>query len=835
VDANQRINGSQWNDLGTYYFSAGSGSVVLTNDASGNPVADAIRIIEITSPVANFEATPLEGESPLSVSFQNLSVGNTNTFLWDFGDGGTSTEENPIHEYLLSGIYTVTLEVAGTDGSDTETKTDYITVREPGAFEQIIDNDSTDFIMDGSWYSSTLVPGYYGSNYRWASGGYGDVSAEWTFQIPSDGYYQVLAWWSSPYETRSPDAPYTIYHSGGSTTVDADQRINGSQWNDLGTYYFSAGVGSVVLTDDASGNPVADAVQIIYVGDSSNLVASFTASPMRGISPLDVNFTDQSFGEIEEWFWDFGDGETSTEKNPLHIYQNPGTYSVILTVKNAGQESTRSETDYITVFSGNEVADEFIWPIDEQDFFIFQKFGNERLEVSGYHSGDDFGTYQLDTEVHCIANGWVEKFNSGFGYSIMIRHLLPDGELVYSWYNHLAYSVDWKFTIGQFIPIGTVIGIAGEAGWTPSGVHTHLEIKKYNDSAGGYITDLSDHLNPSEFILSRLTYNPSPPDQCSDNTPVNECSAERPLNCIEGGFLVENSLFCGCDSGVPQADGTCSKTEDSSGNWERSTLVMGFYASDYLIAYAGGGNSIASWVPDIQTTGNYDVYGWWRDRFSAEPSERATTATITINHAGKQDQVTVDFSEYYFKEWKYLGTFLFEEGSNNSVVLLSTQDGDVIADAFRFVWASPPDLSAGFIGSPTDGIVPLNVSFTDLSTGTITGWSWDFGDGATSSEQNSTHEYTAEGIYTVSLTVSGPGGSDSVTNVDYIIVNDLGTFEQIIDNDSTDFIMNGSWYSSTLVPGYYGSNYRWHGGLLRMRQGLQMHLIPSIMIVEVRQ
>ena len=57
------------------------------------------------------------------------SIGDFDTCLWDFGDGVTSAFfGNPIHEYFKVGVCTVTLEVSGTGGSDTEVKTDYITV-----------------------------------------------------------------------------------------------------------------------------------------------------------------------------------------------------------------------------------------------------------------------------------------------------------------------------------------------------------------------------------------------------------------------------------------------------------------------------------------------------------------------------------------------------------------------------------------------------------------------------------------------------------------------------------------------------------------------------------
>jgi PKD repeat protein len=269
VMMDQTTDGSQWNDLGVYYFTAGTGRIVLTNEASDAPVADAIRVVEVAMPIADFEASETNGEVGSEITFTNLSLGAVDTFRWDFGDGELSTEENPVHSYQEAGIYTVTLEVSGADGSDSEQKADYIVVTESAPFEQIIDNGAAGFSSTGIWYSSTYVPGYYGSNYTWTYGSAGTstAEAEWTFDLPSAGTYQVFGWWSAPYSTRSPDTPYTVYHASGSTTVEMNQNTNGSQWNSLGVYYFPGGPAIVRLSNQASGNPVADAVRIVRVSD----------------------------------------------------------------------------------------------------------------------------------------------------------------------------------------------------------------------------------------------------------------------------------------------------------------------------------------------------------------------------------------------------------------------------------------------------------------------------------------------------------------------------------------------------------------------------------------
>jgi serine protease len=94
---------------------------VLEAQGGGNP------------PVAQFSGSPTSGEAPLTVYFTDESTNNPTSWSWDFGDGYTSTAQNPSHEYSSAGTYTVELTAANADGSDTETKVDYITVTEPGS------------------------------------------------------------------------------------------------------------------------------------------------------------------------------------------------------------------------------------------------------------------------------------------------------------------------------------------------------------------------------------------------------------------------------------------------------------------------------------------------------------------------------------------------------------------------------------------------------------------------------------------------------------------------------------------------------------------------------
>ena len=79
-------------------------------------------------------------------------------------------------------------------------------------------------------------------------------------------------------------------------------------------------------------------------------------------------------------------------------------------------------------------------------------------------------------------------------------------------------------------------------------------------------------------------------------------------------------------------------------------------------------------------------------------------------------------------------------------------------------------VNADFAASPTSGIVPLTVHFTNTSSGDYTSSLWDFGDRFVSTQTNASHAYTVTGEYTVTLTTSGPGGSDTETKAEHITV-----------------------------------------------------------------
>ena len=86
-------------------------------------------------------------------------------------------------------------------------------------------------------------------------------------------------------------------------------------------------------------------------------IAAFSSDNTEGNVPLTIQFSDNSTGDISNWLWNFGDGNTSNEQSPGHIFTTAGTYTVSLTVTGEGGTDTEIKTAYIKAFSQTGIPD----------------------------------------------------------------------------------------------------------------------------------------------------------------------------------------------------------------------------------------------------------------------------------------------------------------------------------------------------------------------------------------------------------------------------------------------------------------------------------------------
>jgi len=233
--------------------------------------------------------------------------------------------------------------------------------------------DYTSFQYYGNWTEIQTGDEHFKESYMRGSAGSGANWAEFIFRLDDPGDYVVSAWWPGS-GSNTYNAPYTI---AGTTTVLANQRVNGGQWNELATVHFDAGESSVVLTDDADGGYVcADAVRVADAGNPPEIIqANFRASIRSGPAPLEVSLRNESTGDFTERHWDCGDGFLNVTRDRLnHTYTEPGTYTVSLTVSGPAGTSTTTEVDYITVGDGE--------PPFQAEFSVYGYQGSPPLDVS---------------------------------------------------------------------------------------------------------------------------------------------------------------------------------------------------------------------------------------------------------------------------------------------------------------------------------------------------------------------------------------------------------------------------------------------------------------------
>ena len=425
------------------YAAAGTYNVRLTVTGTGGAMfAQKLGFITGVPSSADFTADVTSGPVPLTVQFTDRSqVAGAYAWYWEFGDGQTSTLQNPGHTYTSEGSYTVRLTVTGTGGPHVAEKPAYIRVGLATRVAFIAENEplnAADSQIVAHLEAMGLQVDVYDDE-RTKRPTAAEIAGTHALVIASstilsnqvEGDFRNIAvpfiYWEPSLSQNGREAL-----ANNPSTIGSQTQINvlNSSHPIMAGVSLNAGkatVASSAATFGRCSGPIAPGVEVLATQANSttyrmvmvaepgavlldggtaagrrvqlflydttwtqttadgkrifdNAVAyclgpvnaEFVADKVSGTMPMTVQFTDQSTGPVVSWAWDFGDGGSSSSRNPSHVYARAGQYTVSLTVTGFGSSSsTRTRTNYITIASAPGDFDHD-GDVDLGDFSFFQ-------------------------------------------------------------------------------------------------------------------------------------------------------------------------------------------------------------------------------------------------------------------------------------------------------------------------------------------------------------------------------------------------------------------------------------------------------------------------------
>jgi len=317
-----------------------------------------------------------------TVSFNNLSTGDI--YYWKFGDNMFSSEINPSHVYANEGTYKVCLVAKDTSTNCMSEICKNVTIGNPGIiadFNYYIDPQSG--IVSFSDISTGTVTNWYWEfgdgmwdtipqtqHVYYESGEY-DVCLS-VFNYINNDFANVCKTISVITDTSavSTRADFT-YMVDSAYTVDFINKSSGEITN----WYWTFGDGSFLPGEDVSHTYSAPGlynVCLTVYSSATNERSEFCQTIQVGVISCNINaefgyfinpqtkqvtFSDKTTGTAHKWFWDFGNGKTSSQKNPIHTYENSGFYLVSLAVRDTINGCTDYFADFLQIGTADCKAD----------------------------------------------------------------------------------------------------------------------------------------------------------------------------------------------------------------------------------------------------------------------------------------------------------------------------------------------------------------------------------------------------------------------------------------------------------------------------------------------
>ncbi|MCP4353037.1 MAG: PKD domain-containing protein [Desulfobacterales bacterium] len=674
--------------------------------------------------ITKFSALPASGNEPQTINFTDeTTVSFTDemeacndivSWYWEFGGNATSTEQNPTHTYLNSGTYKVKLTVIDAVGN-TDSETATITIN---------DTDPT-----AKASASTTA---------------GNEPLAVEFTDNSQSYDGITSWkWE---------------FGDGATSTNQNPAYT----------YTQNGVYTATLTVKESDGDTATATITITVNDT-NPKAIASASSTSGNEPFTVHFTDnsQSYDGIIQWHWDFGDGTTSTDKNPTHSYTHGGLYKARLTVSEADGNESSTEIDIRVVqvtctnpsFSSNKGTEpltvNFKVSSCSDNKVVSWDFGDGQssTDQNPTHTYTQDGVYTAKQTV-TKSNGEIDTadititVNNSHPHNTSISVPNTEGDepfsTVFTPYSESYDGItswEWNFGDGQTStdknPLHT---------YTRNGIYTvnliAREADGNTDTAQITITVKDIPPGPTEIIAVPLD------DTWKEPLTVN----------FEG---ISKSY-----DGIVSWEWDFGDGHTGSGrNATHSYTNDGMYTAKLTVREADGGTNSATLKIKVEDSppGPPEI-------LSLPPKGYEPLFVYLKGFSQSHDGIALwkwEFGDGETASGQNTKYYYREHGNYEVKLTVEEPDGDTDHTTFEIkVKDRKPAAYFSFSLTETEDLISITFKDRSMSHDDITSWHWDFGDGETSDERNPTHSYN-QGVYRVTLTVEEDGDKNSY----YIEIN----------------------------------------------------------------
>ncbi|MBS1509928.1 MAG: PKD domain-containing protein [Bacteroidetes bacterium] len=776
------------------YSIAGNYTVTLkvTNAGGCSKVISRPNFIQVSPGVTvDFNnSVPVLCKPPETISFANLSTGpGTLSYQWDFGDGGTSTLQNPSHTYVTGGSFTVSLITTSSSGClDTLIKPAAVVIK-----DVVSDFSAPATACQGVsiTFTNTSVPQPAGSSWDFGDATFSSLTnptkayaAPGTYQVKLKNDYgtcfdsvikpiTVLALpipdFTAP-DVTDCNVPFTVNFSDLSSGAVAwdwnfgDGATDNVQ-NPSHTYTALGNYDVTLVVTNANG--CKDSITKPQFVKIQKPVVGINGLPLEGCIPFTINPLPNvvAVDGIQSYNWDFGDGGTSTAANPTHTYLTQGIYTVKL---------------YITTIDGCQDSAVFVNAVTAGN----KSFANFDAVPTAQCVGQPIQFNNLTNP----SDRWSWDFGDGTGSSSIANPMYTYQDTGHFNIRLIAWNNGCPDTL---IKTNYITALPPVARFTPSfNCNNKLQVAFTDNSVlpqtwswdfgDGFTSTLQ---NPVHTYAAFGTYNVSltvTNGGCS-NTKIIPVT----LFTEAADFTVADDTICNSETAVFQTTGI-NPANIATYFWDYGDGNSGFGGSTATHQYAAPGlYSVTLTITDtrgcISTITKPNIIRVWGPvaKFTISPIAGCRPLSVTFNDLTNTDGTHPLTTWVWNFDDGNIQTFTAPPFNHTYAANGAYTPQLTVTDSYgcsnTFVYAGSITVTypkADFSSADTLTCVGKNVTFTNTSQGVGVNYNWSFGDATTSTLTNPVKTYGADGDYDIRLIVTDINGcSDTLTRSKYIKIH----------------------------------------------------------------